>query len=78
MELNEVCVCRLGEMEEQLDNRDKEYRDMKMKAEERIKALEKKLVLLLNLFLRIKSLKINDRVNRSKLSRFHGCFICGH
>ena len=36
-------------MEEQLDNRDKEYRDMKMKAEERIKALEKKLVLLLNL-----------------------------
>lgn len=50
MELNEVCVCRLGEMEEQLDNRDKEYRDMKMKAEERIKALEKKLVLVLNLF----------------------------
>ena len=40
-----VYFCRLGEMEEQLDNKDKEYREMKMRTDERIRVLEKKLVL---------------------------------
>ena len=42
-----VYVCRIGELEEQLDNKDKEQREMKLKADERIRILEKKYVFLI-------------------------------
>jgi len=42
--LTPVYVYRIGELEERLDNRDKEQREMKLKAEERIRMLEKKYV----------------------------------
>ena len=45
--LTPVYVCRIGELEEQLDNKDKEQREMKLKADERIRILEKKYVFLI-------------------------------
>ena len=45
--LTPVYVYRIGELEEQLDNKDKEQREMKLKADERIRILEKKYVFLI-------------------------------
>lgn len=42
--LTPVYVYRIGELEEQLDNKDKEQREIKLKADERIRILEKKYV----------------------------------
>lgn len=47
-----VYVYRVSELEEQLDNKDKEQREMKLKTDERIKMLEKKYV-----FLSVKDVK---------------------
>ena len=44
--LTPVYVYRIGELEEQLDNKDKEQRETKLKADERIRMLEKKYVFL--------------------------------
>lgn len=46
--LTPVYVYRIGELEEQLDNKDKEQREIKLKADERIRILEKKYVFLIN------------------------------
>ena len=45
--LTPVYVYRIGELEEQLDNKDKEQREIKLKADERIRILEKKYVFLI-------------------------------
>ena len=39
--LTPLYVNRIGELEERLDNKDKEQREMKLKADERIRMLEK-------------------------------------
>ena len=44
--LSPVYFYRIGELEEQLDNKNKEQREMKLKADERIRMLEKKYVFL--------------------------------
>ena len=45
--LTPVYVYRIGELEEQLDNKDKEQREIKLKADERIRILEKKYAFLI-------------------------------
>lgn len=42
--LTPLYVYRIGELEERLDNKDKEQREIKLKADERIRILEKKYV----------------------------------
>lgn len=46
--LTPVYVYRVGELEEQLDNKEKEHRETKLKSDERIRMLEKKYVFLIS------------------------------